>query len=115
LKVEAAIVATRYEVVGTAHEAVCNLAAVDDKEQDKVIEEFLMRISTNNITVEDNLHAVEKKANVQKESLTEESHIKDVFNIVFEYVGVYNSMGKEVERKVVNKFDADLKFIEEWI
>ena len=48
-----------------------------------MIEEFLMRISTNNITVEDNLHAVEKKVDIEQAVLTEESHIKDVFNIVF--------------------------------
>lgn len=35
--------------------------------------------------------------------------------LFFEYAGVRNSMGKEVERKVVNKFDEDLKLIEEWI
>ena len=55
------------------------------------------------------------KVDVEQEALTEESHIKYVFNIIFEYVGVQNSAGAEVERKVVNKFDADLKLIEEWI
>ena len=64
--------------------------------------------------MEDNLHAVEKKGDVEQEAHTEESHMKDVFNIVFEYVGVQNSMGQKVESKVVNKFDADLKLIEEW-
>ena len=71
-----------------------------------------MGISTNCITVEYNLHAVENKAEVEKEALIEESNIKYVFSIVFEYAGIQNSMGAEFER---NKFDANLKFIEKWI
>jgi len=83
MKVDVATVPTRYKTVGTAHEAVCHLGEVDDQEHDKVIEEFLMRICTNDITVEDNLHAIEKKGYVEQQALTEESHIKDDFNIVF--------------------------------
>jgi len=109
LKGEAAILVERYEAIGIAHEAVCHLAAVDDQEHGKVIEEFFMRISTKRITVEDDLHAVEKKANVWKEGLTKESHMKDVLNIIFEYTGVQNNMGVGVESKVVNKFDADYR------
>ena len=104
LKFEAAIIAARYEAVGTTHEAVCHLASVDGQEHDKVIEEFFMRISTNAIIVEDNLHVVEKKTVVKQESLNEESHFKDVFNIIFEYARVQNSMAEKVENKVVNKF-----------
>jgi len=115
LKAEAVTIVARYDVVGIVHEAICHLAAINDQEQDKVIEEFFMRISTNNITVEDNLHAVEKKEDIEQEALIEESHMKYVFNIVFKYVGVQNSTGAEVESKVVNKFHADLKLIEEWI
>jgi len=80
LKGDATIVAARYEAVGTAHETICHLATIDGQEQDKVIEEFLMRISTN-IKVEDNLHAVEKKANIDQEALTEESHMKDFLTL----------------------------------
>ena len=82
LMVEAVTVAIRYEAVGTPHEVVYCLAAVDDQEHNKVIEVLFMRISTNNITVEDNLHAFEKKVYVEMETLTQE-HNKDVFNIVF--------------------------------
>ena len=114
LKVDVATVAARYEAVGTAHEAVSHLASVHDQEQYKVIEEFFMRISTNNITVEGNLHAAEKKADVKQEPLTKE-HNKHVFNVSFEYVGVQNNMGIHFENKVVNIFDANLKLIEEWI
>lgn len=74
-----------------------------------------MRISTNNVTMEDNLHVVEKKADVEKDVLTEERHMKDFLNIVFEYAGVQNNMGAEVESKVVNIFDAYLNLIKEWI
>lgn len=97
LKFEAAIIAARYEAIRTTHEAICHLAAVDDQEHDKVIEEFLMRISINTIIVEDNLHVVEKKTDVKQESLTEESHIKYVFNIIFEYARVQNSMSEKVD------------------
>lgn len=90
LKVEVTTIAARHEAVGTIHEGVCHLAVVDDQEEDKVIEDFLMRISTNNITVEDNLHEVEKKVDVEQEALTKEHNI-NVFNIVFEYVDVQNS------------------------
>jgi len=76
-----------------------------------------MRISTDHIIVEDSFSEVEKKAEkeeVEQESLTEE-HNKHVFNIVFEYAGVQNNMGEEVESKFVNEFDGDLMLIEEWI
>jgi len=33
----------------------------------------------------------------------------------FEYVCVQNNMGVEVENKVANKIDANLKLIKEWI
>ena len=46
LKVEVAFVAARYEIVETAHKAVHDLAAANEQEEDKVIEEFLMRIYT---------------------------------------------------------------------
>jgi len=65
LKVEAATLSPRYEVVVSVHEAVCHLETVDDQEKYKVIEEFLMRISTKNITMGDKLHAVEKKIDVE--------------------------------------------------
>ena len=78
MKVEVLFVTTIYEAVGIAHKTIHDLTTTNDQEEDKVIEEFLMRISTNNITVEDNLYVVEKKADVQQESLIEESHIKDV-------------------------------------
>jgi len=42
LKVDVATVAARYETVGAAHEEVCDLVAVDDQEEDKVIEKFLL-------------------------------------------------------------------------
>ena len=71
LKVEATTVVARYEAVGIAHEGVCHLARVYDQEHGKVIEEFFMRISTNIIRFEDNLYAVEKKADVEQEALTE--------------------------------------------
>jgi len=61
LKVDVATVAERYETFGTAHEVVCDLVAVDDQEEDKVIEIFLMRISMDNIIVEYSLNAVEQK------------------------------------------------------
>ena len=50
----------------------------------------------------------------EEEALTEE-HNKDVLDIFFEYSRTQNSMGALYENKVVNKFDVDLKFIEEWI
>jgi len=62
LKVEVAIVTAIYEVVRTAHEALCYLAAVDDQEHDKVIEEFFGRISIDYIIVEDSFSEVENKA-----------------------------------------------------
>lgn len=62
LKVEVAFVAARYETIEIAHEAVHDLATTNDQEEDKVIEDFLMRISTINITVEVTLHTVGKKA-----------------------------------------------------
>lgn len=73
MKVEVAIVASRYEAVGNAHGVVHDLATRDDQEEDKVIEESLMRISTYHIMVEDSFSEVEKKAekeDVEKESLT---------------------------------------------
>jgi len=85
LKVEVSTVAARYEAVGTAHEAVCHLAAADDQEHYNVIEEFLMKISTNHIIMEDSFSDVEKKAEkdeVEQEALTKENN-KDVFNIFF--------------------------------
>ena len=47
LKDEVAIVAARYEAVGTAHGIIGDPAVVDDQEQDKVIEEFLVIISVS--------------------------------------------------------------------
>lgn len=101
LKGEAATVAAIYEAIGTSHETICHPIAANDQEHDKVIEEFLMRIPTNNITVENELHAVEKKADVKQEALTEGRHIKYVFNIVFKYASVQNNMGAEVESGLV--------------
>lgn len=40
---------------------------------------------------------------------------EDIFDIVFEYASVQNSMGTKVENKLIDKFDADLMFIDEWI
>jgi len=39
-KVEAANVKTIYAMVGTTHEAICDLAAMNDQEEDKVLEYF---------------------------------------------------------------------------
>ena len=61
LKVEATFVAARYARVETTHETVHDLEATNGQEDDKVIEDFLMRISTNSITVEDNPQTVENK------------------------------------------------------
>ena len=47
-----------------------------------------------------------EKEELEKDTLTEE-HKKYVFNLNFEYTC-------EVENKVINKFDAYLKLIEEW-
>lgn len=53
LKVEVANVATSYEEkVWILNEVVCDLVAVDDQEEDKVIQEVLMRISINCIIVQ---------------------------------------------------------------
>jgi len=57
---------------------------------------------------------VEDKEEEEKEALIEE-HNKDVSKIVFVYMGVQNNMGEKVENKVANKFDGDLKLIEEQI
>lgn len=91
LKVEAATIAARYELVGTAQEVVCHLPVVDDQD-------FFMSISTNNIIVEVNLHSIEIGEEVEQEDFTKE-HNKDVFNIVFEYIGIQSSMGKNLKTR----------------
>jgi len=63
---------------------MCDLEAFDNQEEDKVIEDILMRISTNCIIVEDSFNEVEE---VEKEALTVE-HNEDVFNIDSEYASV---------------------------
>lgn len=67
-KVEVVTIAASYEAkFGTTHEAVHDLVAIDDQEEDKVIQEFLMRLSIDNITVEDSLNVVEEAKKEEKD------------------------------------------------
>ena len=121
LKVEVVTVATSYEEkVGIAHEVVCDLATIDDQEEDIVIQEFSMGISSSCIIVEDSLNTYEEAQEEEEKTLT--TNLKEYFfNIEFKCVGKQDNIPvtitteREDEEKYPEKYMAIFEEKEESI